>query len=1059
VQSIERATALLRDATSLDAATQILRELGFANPAFPLDSASRSALGLPAGVRAASVTQGPGSLRGLAIDLDDVPGSRESLTAIANGLSGRAPQLLWIVVAIARSKRELAIACWSTTLSQTRIVSLLCNQDRLFESDAETLCALSAVPGDTDLTTHARWLDVLGREAITRGFFRTLRAVVAELAESLGGGISRSDRLELALLYTSRLIFLSFLETKGWLNADFGFLSNGYSLCISEGGSYQRRVLEPLFFGTLNTPSKARSTRARSFGRIPFLNGGLFARSHVEKRCRGSVFTDEAFGNAYGSLLSRYRFSGREESTTWSEASIDPEMLGKAFEALMASDERKTSGAFYTPQALVQEVVERALDSMFRPDRRMRRAQLGSGDDETLQWLRSIRVLDPACGSGAFLVHALERIASMRVESGEGGPIAEVRRRVLMTSIFGVDLNPMAVWLCELRLWLSIVIESADGDPMHVVPLPNLDRHIRVGDSLAGGAFDNKVRFGGGRKLTTLRNRYMRACAPRKRTLARAMDREERDAAINVLRRERARLTAIRKELLIGLRARDLFGERHRPDRDARGWLAVVRSRIRETTRRETRLRDGAALPFSFAAHFADVASTGGFDLIVGNPPWVRIHQIAESSKERLRQEFEVYRHAAWEAGAAVAGAGRGFGAQVDMAALFVERSCGLMAPEATMAFLLPSKLWRSLAGGGVRRLLLERTDLVVLNDFSESQSSFDASVYPSLLVCRRKTQGTSDSPPCVDAGVKLKDRFVSWRSAPHSLPLDDTPGSPWILLPDAAREAFDRLCNSGIPFAQSCFGRPLLGVKTGCNDAFVVRVEQIRGDVAHISSGGRTGQIEREMLRPLVRGETLAPWSIIGPRECLVWSHCDDNQPRRALPPLARRWLSSFDDKLRDRTDLHGKLPWWSLFRTESASSASPRVIWADLGLAPRAIVVEAGNPVVALNSCYVANCQTLEDAYALATLLNGPLVAAWVNTIAEPARGGYRRYLGWTMSLLPMPEDWNRAREQLAPLGERAMMGDVPTQDELLNAALRAYRVRLDDVRPLLSWMVPCD
>ncbi len=1035
MQSIERATALLGDADSLEGARAILRELGFSAAALPLDSTARSALGIPPSISAAWITQGQGSLRGLAIDLCDGSAIRESLTAVVNGLARRSPHLLWIVIAVARSTRELAIACYATTLSHTRVVSLVCNQDRLFESDAETLCALSAAAGDTDLITHARWLDVLGREAITRRFFRALRAVVSELADSLSGEIHRSDRMELALLYTSRLIFLSFLETKGWLDGDFGFLSNGYSRCISEGGRYQRRVLEPLFFGTLNTPEKARSVRARSFGRIPFLNGGLFARSNLEKRHRDCVFTDEAFGNAYGSLLSHYRFSGREESKALSEAAIDPEMLGKAFEALMASDERKTSGAFYTPQALVEEVVERALHSTLRVERR-----LGT-DDETLKKLRSIRILDPACGSGAFLVRVLERIASLRLEYGEEGPIAEVRRRVLMTSIFGVDLNPIAVWLCELRLWLSIVIESADGDPMRVVPLPNLDRHIRVGDSLAGGAFDNKVRFAIGRKLTTLRNRYMRARGPRKLTLARAMDREERNAAINVVLRERARLTARRKELLLGLRARDLFGERHQADRDSRRYLVDVRSRIRETNRRELKLRGGGALPFSFAAHFADVAATGGFDLVVGNPPWVRVHQIAESSKERLRQEFKVYRQAAWEAGAAFAGAGRGFGAQVDMAALFVERSSGLMAPEATMALLLPSKLWRSLAGGGVRQLLLARTDVVDLDDFAE------------------EAQAPNGSPPRLDAAVRLRDRIVRWKCKPDSLPLDETPGSPWILLPDAARMAFDRLRSYGIPFAQTSFGRPLLGVKTGCNEAFVVRLEDIRGEVARISAGERCADIEREMLRPLVRGETLAAWSITGPRESIVWPHCDDNQPRSALPPLARRWLSPHHDKLHARSDLHRKLPWWTLFRTESASADSPRVIWADFGLTPRAIAVDAGNPVVPLNSCYVASCKTLEDAYALAALLNGPLAAAWLNTLAEPARGGYRRYMGWTMSLLPIPEDWNRARKTLVALGERGMAGDVPTREEMLNAALSAYGMRLEDIQPLLSWMVPCD
>ena len=1058
MQSIERATGLLRDASSLEGAASILCELGFTDPSHPLDSETRAALGFPAGIHSARITRGRDSLRGLTLDLGGVADTRDALAAVASGLSSRAPQLLWIVVAVASSRREVAIVCWSANASHPRIASLLCNRDRLFESDAETLCALSAASGDTDLTTHARWLDVLGREAITRRFFRTLRAVVGELADSLGGRVNHAERQELALLYISRLLFLSFFETKGWLDGDFGFLSNGYSRCISSGGSYQKKVLEPLFFGTLNTAVKARSDRARGFGRIPFLNGGLFARSHLEKRWRDCVFTDEAFGNAYGFLLSRYRFSAREDSSVWSEASIDPEMLGKAFEALMASDERKTSGAFYTPQALVEEVVARALDSALPQTNTVQRATKIDGA-RALKRLQSIRVLDPACGSGAFLVHVLERIAAMRVESGEHGSIAEVRRRVLMTSIFGVDLNPMAVWLCELRLWLSIVIERSDSDPMTVVPLPNLDRHIRVGDSLAGGPFDNKVRFGGGRKLTTLRNRYMRARGTRKQTLARAMDREERDAAINVLRRETARLTAIRKELLIGLRTRDLFGERHHADRDARSHLAQIRSRIRETKRREAKLRDGAALPFSFAAHFSDVAAGGGFDLIVGNPPWVRIHQIPESSKERLRQEFEVYRNAAWEAGATIAGAGSGFGAQVDMAALFAERSWGLLGPGATMALLLPSKLWRALAGGGIRRLLLERTDLLGLDDFSESPSSFDAAVYPSLLVCRRKSETPPDCLQGLDATVRLRDRIVKWHCAPGTLPLDETPGSPWILLPSPARKAFDRVRTAGIPLAQTPFGRPLLGVKSGCNEAFVVRVEDFRGEVARISSGGRVAQIEREMLRPLIRGETLAAWSIAGPRECLIWPHDKQGRPLRELPPLAHRWLSSFHDRLHGRSDLHGRLPWWTLFRTEGASELSPRVVWADFGLAPRAIAVEVGDPIVALNSCYIASCQTLSDAHALATLLNGPLAAAWLNTLAEPARGGYRRYLGWTMSLLPLPRDWKRAREQLAPLCERAMLGDVPPSDELLNAALTAYELRLRDIQPLLSWMLPSD
>jgi hypothetical protein len=107
-----------------------------------------------------------------------------------------------------------------------------------------------------------------------------------------------------------------------------------------------------------------------------------------------------------------------------------------------------------------------------------------------------------------------------------------------------------------------------------------------------------------------------------------------------------------------------------------------------------------------------------------------------------------------------------------------------------------------------------------------------------------------------------------------------------------------------------------------------------------------------------------------------------------------------------------------------------------------------------VPLNSCYVVRCPSLDDAHAVAALLNGPVATAWLAALAEPARGGYRRYMGWTMSMLPLPHDWPRARCLLAPLGARGCGGDSPSTIELLDAALRAYRVRVEDVAPLIAW-----
>jgi hypothetical protein len=1054
VKTLDRAAQVLRNANSLATLDELFSELGFPPALLPLDQTALQALGLGV-ARGARIVKGEGALRGLAVVVDSSTDLREALTGIANALTRNASQLLWIVVAL-RQPNEVAIVCWRSAAARVRIASLICRNDHVIQSDAETLCMLSAVGGESDLLTHARWLDVLGREAITSRFFRILESTVVELATSLRGRVPTAERRELALLYVSRLVFLSFLESKGWLNGDFCFLSNTYADCIGRGGRYQKLVLEPLFFGTLNTRIGSRSARACDFGRIPFLNGGLFARSVLEKQRRTSVFSDEAFGNAFGNLFTRFRFSGREETSSWSDASIDPEILGKAFEALMANSDRKKSGSYYTPQRLVERLADDALRSFSR----------GSTD---VDHLRQAKVLDPACGSGAFLVYVLERLASQRREFGEAGSIADIRRRVLSSSIFGVDLNPMAVWLCELRLWLSIVIESEESDPMKIAPLPNLDRHIRVGDSLTAGSFDDRGSMLGSRRLASLRTRYMRALGPRKRTLGRELDRLERASAIDVLARRRVRLTVDRKEMLLYLRARDLFGLRHPPDLATQLRLKSLRQSLRELGERVRSLRAGAALPFSFDAHFPDIAASGGFDCVIGNPPWVRIHRIEAGARQKFRQEFKVYRNAPWRSGAEQSGAGRGFAAQVDLSALFVERGCGLARAGGVIAYLLPSKLWRSLSGGGVRELLLEHTRIVMIEDLSDSRSEFDAAVYPSLLIARKRADDRLTKAETRNAQETVADDLITvtvrsaggrkrWRCAPHRLSVDG-PGSPWMLLPGAVRKAFDRVTRAGVPLRVTPFGRPQLGVKTGCNGAYLVRVDSIDGDVARISTSERTGVIERSLLRPVIRGETLTRWKATKPGEYIVWPHDEHAHPLRALPPLGRAWLLPFRDALSQRTDLHDARRWWSVFRTEGATSNEPRVIWADFGLHPRAMVIAEGDKFVPLNTCYVVHIPKMVDAFALAAILNGPLATAWLNAIAEPARGGYRRYLGWTMAMLPVPTRWGRVRKVLSPLGERGMEGDIPSDSDLLDAALDAYLLRREKVQPLLDWGIACD
>ncbi|MEO5815728.1 MAG: DNA methyltransferase [Gemmatimonadaceae bacterium] len=1001
MRTLRHAAERLATANTAAGRLAIASALGFDPVALPVDDDSARRLGLPIEVVDAQIVRGRGALRALLVDAPSEPSLRALLTRITTALTSRTSHVLWVVIGAAAHGEDVGVACWSQGARGLRTLALVARRNRIVASDAETLCALAATSEGDDLLVFTRWCDLLGREALSRRFYRMLEQRVRALGES-AIGMNATDRAELALLYVSRLLFLSFLETKGWLNGDHAFLAHHFDECMATGGGFHRRVLLPLFFGTLNTPFRHRATAARKFGSVPFLNGGLFMKSALERAHSRVRFSDAAFGALFGELLGAYRFTAREGQEQWSETAIDPEMLGRAFESLMVARERRVSGAFYTPQALVTHVSDRALVVALADDHLTEdhvRAALGgeslssTASDVLRARLRGFTLLDPACGSGAFLVHVLERLSDLHRAAGDTRAMASIRRDVLARAIHGVDVNPTAVWLCELRLWLSVVIESDETRMSAVPPLPNLDCNVRVGDTLAGEAFvEPPSLVGPPAVLARLRERYVRAAGPRKAPLRRALAREERRRAIAVIDRQLVALADQRRERLMARRSADLFGERTRPGSDERAEMRTQRLRAGALRRERRRIVNDGALPFSFPSHFGAAHSRGGFDLVIGNPPWVRLHNIPSEARSALRARFVVYRDAAWQAGALSGHAGRGFSAQVDLAALFAERSMDLVRRSGCVALLLPAKLWRSLSGGGVRRLLSEGARLRGVEDWSDAPSSFDAAVYPSVMIASRVNEEKpvsgslrSGGDDNVIVGVRRRAIEVEWQETRRSIRLlRDDPGSPWLLLPPDVRAAFDRIVARGTPLAESAMGRATLGVKCGCNDAFMVDAVGEVADVISVEHRGRQGAIERSLLRPLLRGDAVAAWTIPRSRSAIVWTHAAPGGPLATLPPGAAKWLAPWRRQLTGRSDLRGSATWWTLFRTEGADHSRTRVVWSDFGRVPRAAILPVGDPTVPLNSCYVVSCADVRDAMALTALLNGPLAAAWLNAIA---------------------------------------------------------------------------
>ncbi len=1070
MHSLSSARQLLTTLTTHHKRDELLAALGFATPALPLDPYARERLALPSAVTTASVARGTGRLRALVITLESNALPKDSITQIAQRLTTRVPHLFWLLITTQHDTSLLAIAAWHPITPHPHVAALVTYQDRITDSDAETLCALAAInttttPTAQDALHHARWLDILGRETITKRFYHALEQAVDTLAQSLTPTPRPSDARTLALLCTSRLLFLSFLETKGWLNNDFGFLINGFADTLARGKSYHQRVLDPLFFGTLNTRPTKRAGYAHAFGKIPFLNGGLFTRTPLERRLRHTTFTNDALSTLYEHVLGKYRFTAREDTTTWSEAAIDPEMLGKAFESLMAPKERHHSGAYFTPHALVEQIttatLAEALSDATIPKDVVTNALTHHPVPTELRGpllhrTTTLRILDPACGSGAFLVHTLESLATLRAHLGDITPIAAIRRTILTRSIYGVDINPTAVWLCELRLWLSVVIESPERDPLRVLPLPNLDHQIRIGDSLAGGTFTHPIDPRTARHITTLRQRYARANGPRKHILAKCLDRAERARALDQVNHTITKTKHERTTLVRAARTRDLFAQRTGTTHASTRRLKELRATLHRLQTKRRAITDGAALPFAFATHYADVAAHHGFNVVLGNPPWVRIHHIAPAMREELRNTFHTFRNAPWHTGAKNTRASTGFASQTDLSALFIERAVDLLTPNGALGLLVPAKLWRSLAGGGTRALLQHKTAITALDDLTEAPAHFEAAVYPSIIVARRTT--SQDAPSLCTTTIHRNTTAIRWTAPFDTLPLDHTHGAPWITIPPEVRNAFNTITRHSTPLAHTPLGRPTLGVKCGCNAAFLVNETGGTNTLATVTTTKHPTQIERALLRPLIRGETIQSWSITPSSEHIIWTH-DRNTgaPLQTLPQHTLTWLNHWRSRLQHRSDARHQHRWWALFRTNAANTNTPRVVWGDLGQSPRATLLLPHDPAVPLNSCYVIHPPTIDDAVALTTLINTPLIAAWLRTIAEPARGGYRRFLGWTMALLPIPNDWQHARTILTPLGHRALTGHPPTPEELHNATLHAYNISATTITPLLEWNTP--
>lgn len=424
-----------------------------------------------------------------------------------------------------------------------------------------------------------------------------------------------------------RIVFLYFLQSKGWLAGNLHYMHDlFYDASDEVKGDFLDKVLEPMFFGLLNTKPEDRSSAPLVNGvgvkyipnadEIPYLNGGLFQQEKIDEV--ESVFPAGMFQSLFD-FFDSYNFTIDENDPNDAEVGVDPEMLGKIFENLL--EDNKDKGAFYTPKEIVRYMCQESLTAYLQTgieDAEVKEhianfvktndvEELGGASSELAmsidQKLIDVKICDPAIGSGAFPMGLLRELYACRksIEIFEEDNAADIKRHIIQNNIYGVDIEKGAVDIARLRFWLALIID--EKEPM---PLPNLDFKIMQGNSLLesykGVDLDvtsKKLKTGKDTKKT-------------RGVLSLGFEETDVQKTIQDLVKSYFSITDHT------LRAQ----RRQQIDKYVKDYIKVCAEGNHEVQDAVDELEIPNDQFFLWHTYFADVFEKGGFDIVIGNPPY-----------------------------------------------------------------------------------------------------------------------------------------------------------------------------------------------------------------------------------------------------------------------------------------------------------------------------------------------------------------------------------------------------------------------------------------------------
>ena len=598
-----------------------------------------------------------------------------------------------------------------------------------------------------------------------------------------------------------RITFLHFLQRKGWMCGDLNYMQNMFEKSAYKN-DYLDSVLEPLFFGILNTKPAEREALFTDYGwdksllnewkDIPYLNGGLFERDEEDEP--ESRFPAEYFKRLF-QFFSEYNFTIDENDPNDAEVGVDPEMLGKIFENLL--EDNKDKGAFYTPKEIVRYMCQESLIAYLETNTSAAKDKIrqfvlspeeGVADipenkkPKLLAALEEVKICDPAIGSGAFPMGLLNELLHCReVLSGEHYDRAEIKKSIIQNNIYGVDIEKGAVDIARLRFWLSIVVDEETPSP-----LPNLDYKIMQGNSLIESFMGVDL------SKLTYEKEYKK-------------DKGE----ISLFDDEKNRLQKTVSHLLSSyyscsdhdrkVKLQQEISDTINKQLEAQAYNPEILAKLKTINLAENNKF------FLWHTWFSDVFSRGdkeGFDIVIGNPPYIRQEKLGKEYKDLLCTLFP--------------NVGNGI---ADIYVYFFGLGLKLLSPNGTLIFITLNKYLKTKYGRELRNTLAHSACVDLIIDFFELPV-FNASTDAAITKVFRNNRNidTRYFP------MKTLENLDLFKTTSGDFLATIKDADEWKFVSGRDEQIIDKLYKGSISLKEFSSNRIYRGITTGLNKAFVIK-------------------------------------------------------------------------------------------------------------------------------------------------------------------------------------------------------------------------------------------